>query len=159
MVDRGLVRGGDGGSGSGDAGAVLSSSWGDPQNPLEPANTNEVQGGKVIEAGTFATGKGSVSTIDVTEAYLARILQDYRAGKPLAVVEFGRFENRSKPETMVKDLLDTEQYLRQEGFFMFMYWHGLSKENSKGEIWDYRLKSTQTKEAMKQISSRGRKGW
>ncbi|MFI5568674.1 ABC transporter substrate-binding protein [Streptomyces sp. NPDC051740] len=32
-----------------DAGAVLSASWGDPQNPLEPANTNEVQGGKVLD--------------------------------------------------------------------------------------------------------------
>ncbi|WP_155060787.1 peptide ABC transporter substrate-binding protein [Streptomyces blattellae] len=40
--------GGDSGSG-GDGGAVLSSSWGDPQNPLEPANTNEVQGGKVLD--------------------------------------------------------------------------------------------------------------
>ncbi|MEU6478240.1 ABC transporter substrate-binding protein [Streptomyces sp. NPDC047017] len=38
------------GSGAGAAGAgVLSSSWGDPQNPLEPANTNEVQGGKVLD--------------------------------------------------------------------------------------------------------------
>ncbi|KUN82661.1 peptide ABC transporter substrate-binding protein [Streptomyces bungoensis] len=38
------------GSGGGAAGgAVLSSSWGDPQNPLEPANTNEVQGGKVLD--------------------------------------------------------------------------------------------------------------
>ncbi|MFJ9349048.1 ABC transporter substrate-binding protein [Streptomyces sp. NPDC101237] len=37
--------GGGGGGGSG----VLSSSWGDPQNPLEPANTNEVQGGKVLD--------------------------------------------------------------------------------------------------------------
>ncbi|MDO0925890.1 ABC transporter substrate-binding protein [Streptomyces sp. TG1A-8] len=33
----------------GSGGAVLSSSWGDPQNPLEPANTNEVQGGKVLD--------------------------------------------------------------------------------------------------------------
>ncbi|MCT7352166.1 ABC transporter substrate-binding protein [Streptomyces sp. 15-116A] len=41
--------GGDGGGGSADAGAVLSASWGDPQNPLEPANTNEVQGGKVLD--------------------------------------------------------------------------------------------------------------
>ncbi|MBT2418165.1 ABC transporter substrate-binding protein [Streptomyces sp. ISL-22] len=40
--------GGGGGSG-GDSGAVLSSSWTDPQNPLEPANTNEVQGGKVLD--------------------------------------------------------------------------------------------------------------
>ncbi len=36
-----------GGSSSGSG--VLSSSWGDPQNPLEPSNTNEVQGGKVLD--------------------------------------------------------------------------------------------------------------
>ncbi|GGW63692.1 peptide ABC transporter substrate-binding protein [Streptomyces griseoloalbus] len=40
---------GSGDSGSSDAGAVLSASWGDPQKPLEPANTNEVQGGKVLD--------------------------------------------------------------------------------------------------------------
>ena len=80
-------------------------------------------------------------------------------GKPLAVVEFGRYENKAKPETMAKDVQDTEQYLREQGFFMFMYWHGLSKKNSKGEIWDYRLGSAQSKDAMKQISSRGKKGW
>lgn len=47
----GTACGGDSGSdsGSSDGGAVLSSSWGDPQNPLEPANTNEVQGGKVLD--------------------------------------------------------------------------------------------------------------
>ncbi|MEU9849652.1 ABC transporter substrate-binding protein [Streptomyces sp. NPDC047985] len=28
---------------------IVRSSWGDPQNPLEPANTNEVQGGKVLD--------------------------------------------------------------------------------------------------------------
>ncbi|MFG3246923.1 ABC transporter substrate-binding protein [Streptomyces sp. NPDC048187] len=41
--------GGGDGYGGGDGGGVLSSSWGDPQNPLEPANTNEVQGGKVLD--------------------------------------------------------------------------------------------------------------
>ncbi|MEV4922430.1 peptide ABC transporter substrate-binding protein [Streptomyces roseoverticillatus] len=35
---------GGGGGGSG----VVRASWGDPQNQLEPANTNEVQGGKVL---------------------------------------------------------------------------------------------------------------
>ncbi|MEV5916261.1 ABC transporter substrate-binding protein [Streptomyces pseudogriseolus] len=40
---------GGGGGGSGDSQAVLSASWGDPQNPLEPSNTNEVQGGKVLD--------------------------------------------------------------------------------------------------------------
>ncbi|MEU6574395.1 ABC transporter substrate-binding protein [Streptomyces sp. NPDC046805] len=38
-----------GGGGGGGERAVLTSSWGDPQNPLEPANTNEVQGGKVLD--------------------------------------------------------------------------------------------------------------
>ncbi|MEU7031777.1 ABC transporter substrate-binding protein [Streptomyces sp. SBR177] len=40
--------GDDGGGGGGGADGIVSSSWGDPQNPLEPANTNEVQGGKVL---------------------------------------------------------------------------------------------------------------
>ncbi|WP_327353654.1 peptide ABC transporter substrate-binding protein [Streptomyces sp. NBC_01304] len=38
-----------GGSSSGDGSGIVKSSWGDPQNPLEPANTNEVQGGKVLD--------------------------------------------------------------------------------------------------------------
>ncbi|MBA0051395.1 ABC transporter substrate-binding protein [Streptomyces sp. AJS327] len=37
---------GDGGGGAGD---VVRASWTDPQNPLEPGNTNEVQGGKVMD--------------------------------------------------------------------------------------------------------------
>ncbi|WP_405723712.1 ABC transporter substrate-binding protein [Streptomyces sp. NBC_01537] len=40
--------GGGGGGSSSSASGVLSASWTDPQNPLEPANTNEVQGGKVL---------------------------------------------------------------------------------------------------------------
>ncbi|MEV6396854.1 ABC transporter substrate-binding protein [Streptomyces sp. NPDC051907] len=40
--------GSDSGGGSG-ADGIVSSSWGDPANPLEPANTNEVQGGKVMD--------------------------------------------------------------------------------------------------------------
>lgn len=40
--------GDDSGGGGGGADGIVSSSWGDPQNPLEPANTNEVQGGKVL---------------------------------------------------------------------------------------------------------------
>ncbi|WP_432174171.1 peptide ABC transporter substrate-binding protein [Streptomyces sp. Tue6028] len=48
LAAAGCGGGGGGGGGGGNAG-VLSSSWGDPQNPLEPANTNEVQGGKVLD--------------------------------------------------------------------------------------------------------------
>ncbi|MFF5401810.1 ABC transporter substrate-binding protein [Streptomyces misionensis] len=45
----GLMLAGCGGSGAFGGAGVLTSSWGDPQNPLEPANTNEVQGGKVLD--------------------------------------------------------------------------------------------------------------
>ncbi|MCB5182068.1 peptide ABC transporter substrate-binding protein [Streptomyces antimicrobicus] len=40
---------GGGSDGGGEGAGIVSSSWGDPQNPLEPANTNEVQGGKVLD--------------------------------------------------------------------------------------------------------------
>src|SRR3954451_24140751 len=40
---------GGSGSSSGSSGGIVRASWGDPQNPLEPANTNEVQGGKVLD--------------------------------------------------------------------------------------------------------------
>ena len=51
------------------------------------------------------------------------------------------------------------RYLREQGFFLFMYWHGLGKRNSKGEVWDYRLSTAQSRDAMKKISARGKKGW
>ncbi|MFF5445197.1 ABC transporter substrate-binding protein [Streptomyces sp. NPDC012888] len=41
--------GGSDTGGTGSGAGIVSSSWGDPQNPLEPANTNEVQGGKVLD--------------------------------------------------------------------------------------------------------------
>ncbi|WP_333769035.1 peptide ABC transporter substrate-binding protein [Streptomyces sp. IBSBF 2435] len=34
---------------SGSSDGIVRAWWGDPQNPLEPANTNEVQGGKVLD--------------------------------------------------------------------------------------------------------------
>ncbi|MFC5802502.1 peptide ABC transporter substrate-binding protein [Streptomyces formicae] len=46
LAATGCGGGADGGSG---ADGIVSSSWGDPPNPLEPANTNEVQGGKVLD--------------------------------------------------------------------------------------------------------------
>ncbi|SFY51617.1 Oligopeptide-binding protein OppA [Streptomyces sp. F-1] len=49
VIVAGLMLAGCGGSGSFGGAGVLTSSWGDPQNPLEPANTNEVQGGKVLD--------------------------------------------------------------------------------------------------------------
>ena len=48
-IAAGLMLAGCSGSGGFGGAGVLTSSWGDPQNPLEPANTNEVQGGKVLD--------------------------------------------------------------------------------------------------------------
>ncbi|MFJ7900872.1 ABC transporter substrate-binding protein [Streptomyces sp. NPDC096198] len=44
-----LPAAGCGGGGQEGGPGVLTSSWSDPPNPLEPANTNEVQGGKVLD--------------------------------------------------------------------------------------------------------------
>ncbi|KNB52007.1 peptide ABC transporter substrate-binding protein [Streptomyces caatingaensis] len=44
-----VAVGGCGGGAGGRVPGVVRASWGDPQNPLEPANTNEVQGGKVLD--------------------------------------------------------------------------------------------------------------
>ncbi|MFF9866146.1 ABC transporter substrate-binding protein [Streptomyces sp. NPDC013953] len=44
-----LAASGCGGGTAGGADGIVRSSWGDPQNPIEPANTNEVQGGKVLD--------------------------------------------------------------------------------------------------------------
>ncbi|MDB1086900.1 ABC transporter substrate-binding protein [Streptomyces sp. ACA25] len=41
--------GGVGAATAADGNEIVRASWGDPQNPLEPANTNEVQGGKVLD--------------------------------------------------------------------------------------------------------------
>jgi ABC-type oligopeptide transport system substrate-binding subunit len=41
--------GGGGGATAGSSAGIVRAFWTDPQNPLEPANTNEVQGGKVLE--------------------------------------------------------------------------------------------------------------
>ncbi|HEY5836823.1 peptide ABC transporter substrate-binding protein [Streptomyces sp.] len=44
-----VVAGCGSSTGSGGGSGIVRASWSDPQNPLEPANTNEVQGGKVLD--------------------------------------------------------------------------------------------------------------
>ncbi|RAJ71542.1 oligopeptide transport system substrate-binding protein [Streptomyces sp. Amel2xB2] len=45
----GCGGGAGGGTAAGSDAGIVRAFWTDPQNPLEPANTNEVQGGKVLE--------------------------------------------------------------------------------------------------------------
>ena len=49
LVAAGCGGGGGTGGGGGSGSGVVRAFWTDPQNPIEPANTNEVQGGKVLD--------------------------------------------------------------------------------------------------------------
>ncbi|GGO50177.1 peptide ABC transporter substrate-binding protein [Streptomyces daqingensis] len=49
LAAAGCGGGGGGGAAAGSSAGVVRAFWTDPQNPLEPSNTNEVQGGKVLE--------------------------------------------------------------------------------------------------------------
>lgn len=79
-------------------------------------------------------------------------------GKPLAVVEFGRMENPQDAGALARDLLDTEAWLRDRGFFMFLYWDAIGAPIN-GKPADWRLTGTATRDAMRAIASRGRTGW
>jgi hypothetical protein len=74
--------------------------------------------------------------------------------KPLAVVEFGRLENPNDAGARADDLLDTEAWLKDHGFFMFLYWQAIGYKNV-----DWRVKSGASKDAMRDIASRGLTGW
>jgi ABC-type oligopeptide transport system substrate-binding subunit len=49
LAAAGCGGGAGGGAAAGSDAGIVRAFWTDPQNPLEPANTNEVQGGKVLE--------------------------------------------------------------------------------------------------------------
>jgi hypothetical protein len=74
--------------------------------------------------------------------------------KPLAVVEFGRLENPNDANAMAEDLIETEEWLKESGFFMFLYWHAIGDKNI-----DWRVKGAASKDAMRDIASRGLTGW
>jgi hypothetical protein len=75
-------------------------------------------------------------------------------GKPLAVVEFGRLENPNDVGARAEDLLDTEEWLRNHGFFMFLYWQAIGYKSI-----DWRVDTAESKAALRDIASRGLTGW
>lgn len=78
-------------------------------------------------------------------------------GKPLAVVEFGRLENPKDASARANELLNTETWMRNNNFFMFLYWHGYDEPNQGGVNWG--ITGTASQNAMRAISSRGKTGW
>jgi hypothetical protein len=75
-------------------------------------------------------------------------------GKPLAVVEFGRLEDPNDVGARAEDLLDTEEWLRSHGFFMFLYWQAIGYKSV-----DWRVDTAESKAALRDIASRGLTGW
>jgi peptide/nickel transport system substrate-binding protein/oligopeptide transport system substrate-binding protein len=127
--------GGGSDSGSGDSGAVLSSSWGDPQNPLEPANTNEVQGGKVLDM-IFRSLKKYNPETGAAEDMLAEKIDTTDSQNFTVTVKDGwTFSNGEK--VTAKSFVDAWNYgaslkNNQKNAYFFQYIDGYDKVHPDG---------------------------
>ncbi|MFF9775544.1 ABC transporter substrate-binding protein [Streptomyces sp. NPDC013978] len=128
---------GDGGSGSGDAGAVLSSSWGDPQNPLEPANTNEVQGGKVLDMIFRGLKRYDAKTGEAKDMLAEKIETTDSQNFTITVKDGWTFQNGEK--VTAKSFVDAWNYgaslkNNQRNAYFFEYIEGYDKTHpAEGE--------------------------
>ncbi|MCX4743289.1 peptide ABC transporter substrate-binding protein [Streptomyces antibioticus] len=122
--------GGGSDNGGGDSGATLSSSWGDPQNPLEPANTNEVQGGKVLDM-IFRSLKRYNPETGAAEDWLAEKIETTDSQNFTITVKDGwTFSNGEK--VTAKSFVDAWNYgadlkNNQKNAYFFEYIDGYSK--------------------------------
>ncbi|MFH8800105.1 ABC transporter substrate-binding protein [Streptomyces sp. NPDC017936] len=125
---------GAGGAGA-DTTAVLSSSWADPQNPLEPANTNEVQGGKVLDM-IFRNLKRYDPETGKAEDMLAERIETSDARNYTITVKDGwTFSNGEKVTS--KSFVDAWNYGAslengQKNAYFFQYIEGYDKTHPSG---------------------------
>ncbi|MGW1981091.1 peptide ABC transporter substrate-binding protein [Streptomyces collinus] len=118
-----------GGASAGGAG-VLTSSWGDPQNPLEPSNTNEVQGGKVLDMIFRGLKRYNPRTAKAENMLAERIDTTDSRNYTITVKDGWRFSN-GEPVT-AKSFVDAWNYgagLRnnQKNAYFFGYIEGYDK--------------------------------
>ncbi|MFD4598887.1 ABC transporter substrate-binding protein [Streptomyces sp. NPDC058464] len=121
--------GGSGGGGGGGSG-VLSSSWGDPQNPLEPSNTNEVQGGKVLDMIFRGLKKYDPKTGKATDMLAQKIDTSDSQNFTITLKDGWTFSNGEK--VTAKSFVDAWNYgasLRnnQKNAYFFGYIQGYDK--------------------------------
>ncbi|MDX3531470.1 ABC transporter substrate-binding protein [Streptomyces sp. ID05-39B] len=121
---------GGGGDSGGDSGAVLSSSWGDPQNPLEPANTNEVQGGKVLDMIFRSLKKYNPETGEAEDMLAEKIETSDSQNFTITVKDGWTFSNGEK--VTAKSFVDAWNYgasLRnnQKNAYFYGYIEGYDK--------------------------------
>ncbi|MEV5984625.1 ABC transporter substrate-binding protein [Streptomyces sp. NPDC052051] len=118
------------GGGGGTTPGVFSASWGDPQNPLEPANTNEVQGGKVLDM-IFRGLKRYNPRTAAPENMLAERIDTSDARNFTITVKDGRRFSNGEPVT-ARSFVDAWNYgasLRnnQKNAYFFGYIEGYDK--------------------------------
>ncbi|WP_052867666.1 peptide ABC transporter substrate-binding protein [Streptomyces niger] len=121
---------GGGGGGGGDGKGVLSSSWGDPQNPLEPANTNEVQGGKVLSMIFRGLKRYDPKTGEAKDAIAQKIETDDQRHYTVTIKKGWKFSN-GEPVT-ARSFVDAWNYgahidNNQKNAYFFGYIEGYEK--------------------------------
>ncbi|MFF7473883.1 ABC transporter substrate-binding protein [Streptomyces sp. NPDC008092] len=122
--------GGGGSGGGGGESGVLSSSWGDPQNPLEPSNTNEVQGGKVLDMIFRGLKKYDPKTGKATDMLAQKIDTSDSQNFTITLKDGWTFSNGEK--VTAKSFVDAWNYgasLRnnQKNAYFFGYIQGYDK--------------------------------
>ncbi|MET7933680.1 ABC transporter substrate-binding protein [Streptomyces sp. NPDC005322] len=118
--------GGGGGSGSG----IVRSSWGDPPNPLEPANTNEVQGGKVLDMIFRGLKRYDPRTGEAKDALAQRIHSSDQRNYTITIKDGWRFSNGEK--VTARSFVDAWNYgaridHKQRNAYFFEYIEGYDK--------------------------------
>ncbi|MFF3988500.1 ABC transporter substrate-binding protein [Streptomyces sp. NPDC001797] len=127
--------GGGGSGGGGGESGVLSSSWGDPQNPLEPSNTNEVQGGKVLDMIFRGLKKYDPKTGKATDMLAQKIDTSDSQNFTITLKDGWTFSNGEK--VTAKSFVDAWNYgasLRnnQKNAYFFGYIQGYDKVHPAG---------------------------
>lgn len=98
--------GGDGDSGGG--GGTVRASWGDPQNPLEPANTNEVQGGKVLDMAFRGLKRYDPETGEAQDAMAESIETDDQQNFTVTIKDGWKFSDGT--DVTAKSFVDAWNY-------------------------------------------------
>ncbi|WNE98660.1 ABC transporter substrate-binding protein [Streptomyces luomodiensis] len=118
--------GGDGGAEPG----VIRSSWGDPPNPLEPANTNDVQGGKVLDMIFRGLKRYDPRTGEAKNALADRIESSDQRNYTITLKKGRRFANGEK--VTAASFVDAWNYgaridHQQRNAYFFEYIEGYDK--------------------------------
>ncbi|MER6225633.1 peptide ABC transporter substrate-binding protein [Streptomyces sp. 900105755] len=127
--------GGGGSGGGGGESGVLSSSWGDPQNPLEPSNTNEVQGGKVLDMIFRGLKKYDPKTGKATDMLAQKIDTSDSQNYTITLKDGWTFSNGEK--VTAKSFVDAWNYgaslkNNQKNAYFFGYIQGYDKVHPAG---------------------------